>query len=153
MMPKNLKNDWNRDMWVLIWEFSVTIPTWQGLNGFWKSLCPCDLDEGNLSIGRVNSLKTLSALMQYLMLWTLKCFVLQSSPDSTLTSTTPTSSKSPLQKKAYLKEKDKHCLVCGDKALGFNFNAITCESCKAFFRRNAGKVRIIFFVIKLSFIP
>ena len=30
------------------------------------------------------------------------------------------------------------CQVCGDKALGFyNFNAITCESCKAFFRRNA----------------
>jgi nuclear receptor subfamily 1 group I len=29
------------------------------------------------------------------------------------------------------------CQVCGDKALGYNFNAITCESCKAFFRRNA----------------
>lgn len=28
-------------------------------------------------------------------------------------------------------------MVCGDKALGYNFNAITCESCKAFFRRNA----------------
>ncbi|XP_052865682.1 nuclear hormone receptor HR96 [Anopheles cruzii] len=31
----------------------------------------------------------------------------------------------------------KICSVCGDKALGCNFNAITCESCKAFFRRNA----------------
>lgn len=31
----------------------------------------------------------------------------------------------------------KVCGVCGDKALGNNFNAITCESCKAFFRRNA----------------
>ncbi|XP_059610726.1 nuclear hormone receptor HR96 [Phlebotomus argentipes] len=31
----------------------------------------------------------------------------------------------------------KLCSVCGDKALGYNFNAITCESCKAFFRRNA----------------
>lgn len=31
----------------------------------------------------------------------------------------------------------KVCAVCGDKALGYNFNAITCESCKAFFRRNA----------------
>lgn len=29
------------------------------------------------------------------------------------------------------------CQVCGDKALGYNFNAVTCESCKAFFRRNA----------------
>lgn len=31
----------------------------------------------------------------------------------------------------------KICLVCGDRALGYNFNAISCESCKAFFRRNA----------------
>lgn len=33
--------------------------------------------------------------------------------------------------------RSKICQVCGDKALGYNFNAITCESCKAFFRRNA----------------
>lgn len=32
---------------------------------------------------------------------------------------------------------DKVCMVCGDKSLGYNFNAVTCESCKAFFRRNA----------------
>ncbi|XP_050398821.1 nuclear hormone receptor HR96 isoform X1 [Patella vulgata] len=39
-----------------------------------------------------------------------------------------------------LKSKDdKLCGVCGDRALGYNFNAITCESCKAFFRRNALK--------------
>lgn len=31
------------------------------------------------------------------------------------------------------------CVVCGSKALGYNFDAITCESCKAFFRRNALK--------------
>lgn len=31
----------------------------------------------------------------------------------------------------------KICGVCGDKALGYNFNALSCESCKAFFRRNA----------------
>jgi len=36
--------------------------------------------------------------------------------------------------------KDRWCLVCGDRALGFNFNALSCESCKAFFRRNAFKV-------------
>ena len=37
----------------------------------------------------------------------------------------------------------KICAVCGDRALGYNFGAMTCESCKAFFRRNAlsGKVR------------
>uniref|UniRef100_A0A1I8H0F6 Nuclear receptor domain-containing protein n=1 Tax=Macrostomum lignano TaxID=282301 RepID=A0A1I8H0F6_9PLAT len=34
---------------------------------------------------------------------------------------------------------DKFCGVCGDKALGFNFDAVSCESCKAFFRRNAAK--------------
>lgn len=34
---------------------------------------------------------------------------------------------------------DKICGVCGDKALGCNFDAISCESCKAFFRRNALK--------------
>lgn len=33
----------------------------------------------------------------------------------------------------------KICLVCGDKALAHNFDVITCESCKAFFRRNAQK--------------
>ena len=35
--------------------------------------------------------------------------------------------------------REKLCSVCGDKALGYNFNALTCESCKAFFRRNAVK--------------
>ena len=34
---------------------------------------------------------------------------------------------------------NKVCGVCGDKALGYNFDAISCESCKAFFRRNAHK--------------
>ena len=29
------------------------------------------------------------------------------------------------------------CQVCGANANGYNFDAITCESCKAFFRRNA----------------
>ncbi|XP_067928553.1 vitamin D3 receptor-like isoform X2 [Watersipora subatra] len=36
-------------------------------------------------------------------------------------------------------KEDKYCGVCGDKALGYNFDAISCESCKAFFRRNAPK--------------
>ena len=30
--------------------------------------------------------------------------------------------------------------VCTDKGSGFHFGAITCESCKAFFRRRAQKV-------------
>jgi len=32
------------------------------------------------------------------------------------------------------------CFVCGAKANGYNFDQITCESCKAFFRRNALKL-------------
>ncbi|CAG2162067.1 unnamed protein product [Oppiella nova] len=39
-----------------------------------------------------------------------------------------------------MKEKvDKICEICSDKGIGRHFGAITCESCKAFFRRNANK--------------
>ena len=52
---KQLKNDWNPGMWVLIWEYSpeafLWIPTWQGLEGFQKSLGLCAFDESSLSIG------------------------------------------------------------------------------------------------------
>uniref|UniRef100_A0A1C7D015 Uncharacterized protein n=1 Tax=Biomphalaria glabrata TaxID=6526 RepID=A0A1C7D015_BIOGL len=41
--------------------------------------------------------------------------------------------------KARKNKEDKYCGVCGDRALGYNFDAISCESCKAFFRRNAPK--------------
>jgi hypothetical protein len=29
------------------------------------------------------------------------------------------------------------CRVCGGPARGYNFDQVSCESCKAFFRRNA----------------
>lgn len=32
---------------------------------------------------------------------------------------------------------DLICVICGDHAIGFNYDALTCASCKAFFRRNA----------------
>ena len=55
---KKPENDWNPGIWVLIWESSVRaihwIPTWQGLDGFQRSLRPCALDRSSLSIGRVN---------------------------------------------------------------------------------------------------
>ncbi|XP_054169173.1 nuclear hormone receptor HR96-like [Oppia nitens] len=35
---------------------------------------------------------------------------------------------------------NKWCVVCGDKASNYNFGAITCVSCKAFFRRNAHRI-------------
>ena len=37
----------------------------------------------------------------------------------------------------------KVCEVCGDAALGHNFGTVTCESCKAFFRRNAFCLQVI----------
>jgi len=37
--------------------------------------------------------------------------------------------------------KKKICQICGDFSLGFNFGAVSCESCKAFFRRNAAKMK------------
>lgn len=46
-------------------------------------------------------------------------------------------------------KEDKICGVCGDKALGFNFDAISCESCKAFFRRNAPKGLVSIFSLFL----
>lgn len=48
---------------------------------------------------------------------------------------------------------DKSCRVCGDKALGYNFNAVTCESCKAFFRRNALKDQVNRKFSKVLFSP
>ena len=41
----------------------------------------------------------------------------------------------------------KICGVCGDQALGYNFKAVTCESCKAFFRRNALKNKVLVLLI------
>lgn len=53
----------------------------------------------------------------------------------------PSSSSSPT---APSSSASKVCVVCGDKSYGLNFNAITCESCKAFFRRNALSTKELF---------
>ena len=39
-------------------------------------------------------------------------------------------------------KRKKICQICGDFSLGYNFGAITCESCKAFFRRNALRLKV-----------
>ena len=63
---KKPENDWNPGIWVIIWEYSVRaiqwITTWQGLDGFQKSLHPWALDESSHSIGRVNGAMTPSRL-------------------------------------------------------------------------------------------
>ncbi|KAI2520087.1 nuclear receptor subfamily 1 group I member 3 [Homo sapiens] len=33
----------------------------------------------------------------------------------------------------------RNCVVCGDQATGYHFNALTCEGCKGFFRRTVSK--------------
>jgi hypothetical protein len=52
------------------------------------------------------------------------------------------------------KDVDIICVICGDHAIGFNYDALTCASCKAFFRRNAQYrlVRIFILVFKIFII-
>ncbi|XP_066559551.1 nuclear receptor subfamily 1, group H, member 5 [Amia ocellicauda] len=38
-----------------------------------------------------------------------------------------------------LRGMDELCVVCGDKASGYHYNALTCEGCKGFFRRSITK--------------
>lgn len=45
----------------------------------------------------------------------------------------------PSYEKKKMKDALLICVVCGSSANGYNFGAIVCESCKAFFRRNARK--------------
>lgn len=50
-----------------------------------------------------------------------------------------------LEKFQEARRRQKTCRVCGDHATGYNFNVITCESCKAFFRRNALRPKVYFY--------
>ncbi|XP_064603317.1 nuclear hormone receptor HR96-like isoform X7 [Liolophura sinensis] len=72
----------------------------------------------------------------------VKCFEEVSSIDSVSNhhySPMHPQSETPPPLKGRKQKEDKYCGVCGDRALGYNFDAISCESCKAFFRRNAPK--------------
>jgi hypothetical protein len=39
------------------------------------------------------------------------------------------------------------CAICGDQAIGFNYDVLSCPSCKAFFRRNANQPPVSFHLI------
>jgi hypothetical protein len=44
------------------------------------------------------------------------------------------------------------CTICGDHAIGFNYDVLSCASCKAFFRRNANQNSVSFVLFLCSFI-
>ena len=44
------------------------------------------------------------------------------------------------------------CAICGSPANGYNFDVISCESCKSFFRRNALRTPVRKISIRLIFL-
>ncbi len=43
------------------------------------------------------------------------------------------------------------CVICGNRAIGYNYDVLSCASCKAFFRRNADQNLVCFFLRLLYF--
>lgn len=53
------------------------------------------------------------------------------SPSSSLNGYTPDGSEAKKQKKGPApRQQEELCLVCGDRASGYHYNALTCEGCK-----------------------
>ncbi|XP_078500495.1 bile acid receptor-like isoform X2 [Lissotriton helveticus] len=63
------------------------------------------------------------------------CMVVHNGEDSYLGMKRPRLSHSSIR----IKGQEELCVVCGDKASGYHYNALTCEGCKGFFRRSITK--------------
>ncbi|CAG2105014.1 unnamed protein product [Medioppia subpectinata] len=48
--------------------------------------------------------------------------------------------QNPCQNRQMARDVGVLCVICGDISHGYNFNALTCESCKVMFRRNAHNI-------------
>lgn len=48
------------------------------------------------------------------------------------------------------RQQEELCLVCGDRASGYHYNALTCEGCKGLFRLHIFNILIALFFISSS---
>ncbi len=51
------------------------------------------------------------------------------------------------QVKLSKKSADLICAICSGEAYGFNYDVLSCPSCKAFFRRNANQLPVSFHLV------
>nr|AEY63780.1 ecdysone receptor isoform A [Monochamus alternatus] len=61
------------------------------------------------------------------------------SPPSSLNGYSADSCDAKKKKGPTPRQQEELCLVCGDRASGYHYNALTCEGCKGFFRRSITK--------------
>lgn len=60
----------------------------------------------------------------------------------------PQSDSQPSADRPRTRPQEELCLVCGDRASGYHYNALACEGCKGFFRRSVTKNKNLSYVCK-----